>query len=121
MYPFEPIRAHWPRNASGEFEALDYFIMNWPKFGIPGDATLRLRPHPLDPSGKYAEWIAADGDLNVVLDDSPSLAMTLEQAYCVASCETPAMTIAVAAGRTVISSLAPWAPPCRLPQKGLLI
>lgn len=120
LYLLEPIRAQWPRNVAGEFEALDYFIMHWDKLSIPGDATLRLRPHPSDPLGKYAEWIAAHGDLKVVLDGSPSLAHALARARWVAGCETNAMTIALAAGRTVISTLPPWAPSCRLPHEGIV-
>lgn len=120
LYLLEPIRADWPRNAAGEFEALDYFIMHWPKLGIPSDATLRLRAHPSDPPGKYAKWMAEHDDLNVVLDDGPSLALALSQARWVVGCETAAMTIALAAGFTVISSLPPWAPPCRLPHEGIV-
>lgn len=120
LYLLEPIRADWPRNAAGEFEALDYFIMHWPKLGIPSDATLRLRPHPSDPPDKYARWMAEHDDLNVVLDDCPSLALALSQARWVAGCETAAMTIALAAGFTVISSLPPWASPCHLPHDGIV-
>ena len=120
LYLLEPIRADWPRHSTGEFEALDFFVAHRQRLGIPIDTPLRLRPHPSDPPGKYAGWISEHGCLNVVLDDSPSLAIALAQARWVVGCETAAMVIALAAGRTVISSLPPWAPPCRLPHDGII-
>lgn len=120
LYLLEPIRADWPRHGAGEFEALDFFVAHRERLGIPMDAPLRLRPHPSDPPGKYAEWLDSHSDMDVRLDDSPSLARALARARWVAGCETNAMTIALAAGRTVISSLPPWAPPCRLPHEGII-
>lgn len=120
LYLLEPIRADWPRNMPGEFEALDYFVSRWGSLGIPASTSLRLRPHPSDPAGKYAEWMAKHKDLSIFLDDSRGFAQALVRARWVAGCETNAMTIALAAGRTVISSLPPWAPPCRLPHEGII-
>lgn len=120
LYLLEPIRANWPLHAAGEFEALNYFIDHWATLGIPVTTTMRLRPHPSDPPGKYVEWMAAHHNMNLVLDDSPNLGKAMARARWVAGCETNAMVVALAAGRTVISTLPPWAPPCRLPHKGII-
>ncbi len=120
LYLLEPIRADWPLRSAGEFEALDFFVAHRQRLGISIDTPLRLRPHPSDPPRKYAEWLNAHSSMNVILDDSPSLAQALAHARWVVGCETYAMTVALAAGRTVISSLPPWAPPCRLPHEGII-
>lgn len=122
LYLFEPIRADWPRRAAGEFEALEYFLEHWDRLKIPFDTTLRLRPHPSEQLSKYANWLAAHPVANrhIVLDDSPSLANAMAQARWVAGCETNAMVVALQSGRTVISTLPPWAPPCRLPHAGIV-
>jgi len=38
----------------------------------------------------------------------------------VVGCESFALVVALAAGRRVCSTLPPWAPPCRLPQPGIV-
>lgn len=120
LYLLEPIRNWWSSKKAGEFEALDFFISHWDTIGIPENTLMRLRPHPSDPPGKYDEWISIHKYMNVLLDDSPNLATALSRAYWVAGCETYAMTIALAAGRIVISTLPKWAKSCRLPQEGIL-
>lgn len=120
LYLLEPIRAGWPRRIAGEIEALEFFIERWKKLGIPKQALMRLRPHPSDPEGKYDEWLESHSDMNVQLDDSTTLAESLNRSRWVAGCETFALTIALAAGRTVISTLPPWAPACRIPQEGII-
>ncbi len=120
LYLLEPIRANWSRNGVGEFEALDFFMTHWARLGIPEDTLMRLRPHPSDPYGKYCKWIAAHASINVKLDENLNLALAIARARWVAGCETNALTIALAAGRTVISTLPPWAPACRLPHEGLV-
>jgi len=122
LYLLEPIRADWPRHLPGELEALEYFFKNWDKLNIPAGATLRLRPHPSDPPGKYAEWLDcySVSHRHVVLDHSRSLVQDMKRARWIVGCETYAMVVALAAGREVISSLPPWAPPCRLPHEGII-
>ena len=122
LYLLEPIRADWPKRIAGEFEALEYFLEHWGQLNIPGDASLRLRPHPSDPPGKYSEWLRARSASypRMVMDDSQNLAKAMARARWVAGCETNAMVVALASGRTVISSLPPWAPPCRLPHKNII-
>jgi hypothetical protein len=122
LYLLEPIRADWPRYTLGEFEALEYFLENMGKLNIPSGTAVRLRPHPSDPPGKYIRWLASHAAAypNVMLDENNNLARSMARARWIAGCETNAMVIALFSGRTVISTLPPWAPPCRLPHRGII-
>lgn len=115
LYVLEPIRADWCKQPAGEFQALDYFVANMGKLGIERDAIIRLRPHPSDAAGKYDKWLTDHHELNVVLDDSPTLASAIGRSEWVVGCETYAMVVALLAGRKVASTLPPWAHRCRLP------
>jgi hypothetical protein len=120
LYVLEPIRADWVEHLAGEFQALDYFAANIGKLGIKPSAMIRLRPHPSDAAGKYDAWLTSHSELNVVLDDSPSLAAAISKVEWVAGCETYAMVVALAAGRKVVSTLPPWAHLCRLPHSAII-
>ncbi|MFM7531273.1 MAG: hypothetical protein ACKO5J_02040, partial [Rubrivivax sp.] len=80
-------------------------------------ARLRLRPHPSDAPGKYDGWLARRP--GTLLDTHPTVAPALSRARWVVGCESHALTVALACGREVYSSLPPWAPPCRLPHAGI--
>lgn len=113
----EPIRYSWPHLAQpGEFEALD-FLAAYLHLLQPG-LQMHLRPHPSDPPGKYDAWIAAHS--GAALDTSKSLAQAIAASEWVAGCETAALPVALSAGRRAVSTLPPGAPPCRLPQSGLM-
>jgi len=116
----EPARSDWGRGQPGEFQALDYLVANASALGLAAPLTLRLRPHPSDPPGKYDDWIANQSDHDVAVDDAEGLADALDRVAWVAGCESMAMVVALAAGRRVVCTLPPWAPPCRLPHRGLL-
>ncbi len=118
LYLLEPVRSQWGRTEDGEFQALDYFAQNLGRAGVPSSAPVRLRLHPSEEKGKYDAWLARHG-ARFALDDSTSLAAAIGRAHWVAGCETAAMVIALAAGRSVICTIPPWAPPCRLPHRGL--
>lgn len=118
LYVMEPIQADWGRGQPGEFQALDYFLKNMQVLGIPADKPIRLRPHPSDAVGKYDEWLR--GQHRIALDTSDILAAAIAPAQYVAGCETLAMVVALAAKRTVVCTLPPWAPACRLPQGGII-
>lgn len=121
LYVLEPIRAKWSGGEQpGEFEALDYFIARLEHFGHPKRLRIRLRPHPSDSPGKYDAWLARQSGLDVALDDAGSLAQAIGQSEWVAGCETMALVVALSAGRKVVCTLPPPAPPCRLPHSGLL-
>ncbi len=117
LYVLEPIRHLWGElSQPGEFLALDYFMANRQRAYVTADAEIRLRPHPSDPPGKYDSWVARQANPRVSLDRSASLANALAWSNVVAGCQTYAMVLALACGRTVISTIPAWAPPCTLPQ-----
>jgi hypothetical protein len=121
LYVLEPIRGHWGTlNALGEFLALDYFIDNLAQLALTGDVQIRLRPHPSDPPGKYDPWIARQRDPRITLDVENSLTEALAWSNVVAGCQTYAMVVALSTGRTVYSSIPPWAPPCCLPHQAIV-
>ncbi|MCW5635298.1 MAG: hypothetical protein KIT17_18320 [Rubrivivax sp.] len=122
LYVLEPMRSDWGRGTPGEFQALDHFVRERMAAGVPAGAPLRLRPHPSDPPGKYDAWIAAQrrAGLDVALDRHASLSQAIGASAWVAGCESFALVVALRAGRRVISTLPPWAPPCRLPQAGIV-
>ena len=80
---------------------------------------LVLRPHPTDAPGKYDDWIARHGTC-ARLDPSKSLVEAIARCAWVAGMESNAMVVALAAQRRVVCTLPPWAPPCRLPHRGLI-
>lgn len=116
----EPVRDDWGRGRPGEFQALDYLVAQAPALGLRTPLHLRLRPHPSDPPGKYDAWIDAQLEHEVQLDDAASLGEAIDRVAWVAGCESMAMVVALAAGRRVVCTLPPWAPACRLPQRGLI-
>lgn len=120
LYVLEPIRSDWGRGLQGEFQALDYFVSNMARLGLPPETEIRLRPHPSDAPGKYNDWIADHLTLNIQLDDTVSIAQSLGTASWVAGCESFALVLALMAGRKVYCTLPPWAPPSRLPHRGLI-
>jgi hypothetical protein len=117
LYVLEPIRHVWGELAEpGEFQALDYFMAHRQHAPISAGAEIRLRPHPSDPPGKYDAWLARQANPRVSLDQSATLTEALAWSNVVAGCQTYAMVLALACGRTVISTIPEWAPPCVLPQ-----
>lgn len=118
LYLLEPARSDWGLGEPGEFQALDYFMQHMRHAGIAAGTPVHLRPHPSDPPGKYAAWLSRHP--GATLDTHPDLAGAIGAAQWVAGCETAALPIALAAGRRVVCTLPPWAPECRLPQRGLI-
>jgi hypothetical protein len=117
LYLLEPVRNDWGCGTAGEFQELDY-LLTYRDALTPGPVRrIVLRPHPSDPVGKYARYIDAHPD--ITLDSSADMAAALSQADLVAGVESFGLTLALAASRTVYSSLPPWAPALRLPQAGI--
>ena len=120
LYVLEPIREHWGSNDTpGEFQALDFFISKLGSLGLGNDTEIRLRAHPSDPPGKYNAWCAAHSRLNLSVDTTQTLSGLIAWADRVVGCETFAMVIALHANKQTLSTLPPWAPPCKLPHKGI--
>lgn len=113
----EPVRNTWGRDREGEFQALDYLFghldMLWPS----GAAQVLLRPHPSESPEKYQAWLGKHPAAR--MDTSPDAAAAISCADVVVGVESFALTIALAAGRPVYSSLPPWAPALRLPHAGI--
>jgi len=121
LYVLEPIRDAWGElPAPGELAALDYFVASLAALDLDAATPIRLRPHPSDPAGKYDAWLARHAHLDVALDSHASLAAGLAWADTVAGCQTYAMVVALAAGRRVVSTIPPWAPPCVLPHPEII-
>ena len=118
LYVLEPIRERWGNNdMPGEFQALDFFISKLGLLGFGSDTEILLRTHPSDPPGKYNTWCAARSHLNISIDTTQTLSDLIAWADWVVGCETFAMVIALHANKQILSTLPPWAPPCKLPQK----
>jgi len=121
LYVLEPIREAWGHGEQpGEFQALDFFMENLSLLQLDSDLSIRLRPHPSDSIGKYDQWLAAQKNIKISLDESLSLAESIAWSDVVVGCHTYAMVVALAAGRRVMSSIPSWAPSCILPQAGIL-
>ena len=116
LFVLEPARDDWGRGEPGEFQALDYFLSRRADLGLPAGATVRLRPHPSDPPGKYHAWVERHSVERVCMDRSASLAEAISGCRWVAGLHSAAMVVALAAGRRVVCALPPWGPPIALPQ-----
>lgn len=113
----EPVRNTWGRGQEGEFQALDYMFEHLGQLWPAGVAQVLLRPHPSESADKYRASLTRHP--LTILDTSPDIATAISRADIVVGVESFALTIALAAGRPVYSSLPPWAPPLRLPQNGI--
>jgi hypothetical protein len=116
LFLLEPLRSDFGRGRPGEFQALDYFVEQLPRLGVPGSIHLRLRPHPSDAPGKYDAWTRAHPELHAQCTPAAeALARSIGRASLVVGCHSQAMAVALQAGRRVLCALPPWAPPCVLP------
>jgi hypothetical protein len=113
----EPVRNNWGRKLEGEFQALEYLFENIDRLWPSGISRVLLRPHPSEPVDKYVDWVRHHPLAQ--MDSSNEVAAAISQADVVVGVESSALIIALAAGRSVYSSLPPWAPPLRLPQEGI--
>jgi hypothetical protein len=131
LYVLEPTRNEWGRTEPGEFQALDFFARHLRALELPAGTAVKLRPHPSDPDGKYAPWLARNTGLftapalrggapGASLDASGDLSDAIGRSKWVAGCESFAMVVALLAGRRVICTLPPWAPECRIPHRGIV-
>jgi len=121
LYVLEPIRQVWGNGDQlGEFQALDFFIENIELLKFEGQLSIKLRPHPSDPIGKYDQWIKSQKNLDICLDDSLTLAEAIAWSNVVVGCQTYAMVVALASGKQVICSIPSWGGDCVLPQTEII-
>jgi hypothetical protein len=121
LYVLEPIRQVWGNGDQlAEFQALDFFIKNINLLGFGKTLSIKLRPHPSDPIGKYDQWIESQKNLDVSLDNSRTLAEAIAWSNVVVGCQTYAMVVALASGRQVICSIPPRVATCVLPQTEII-
>ncbi|MEO0443045.1 MAG: hypothetical protein AAFZ92_04795 [Pseudomonadota bacterium] len=122
LFLMEPIRLPWNRSEKpGEIEALDYFLNHYRALKLQDFKRIIIRPHPSDPSGKYQPYLthyysAIDIDVN----ESDSLSTLMASADIIVGCQSYAMVIGLALGKTVVSALPDYAPPCPLPHKNIV-
>ncbi len=117
LYILEPTRNDWSRSIAGEFQALDYLLSHLDLLTHHGIRRIILRPHPSDPNGKYSHYVSTDP--RIEFDQSVDMSAAINQADVVVGVESFALTLALEAGRSVYSSLPPWAPELRLPHEGI--
>ena len=114
LYLLEPVRSGWGQSEPGEFQALRYFLEKWSFLKFPVATEIRLRLHPSEDRAKYAAFVDKNRQPPVRYS-AGTLSEDISAARWVAGCQTYAMTLALAAGRPVYSTLPPWAPPKILP------
>ncbi len=117
LYVLEPVRSDWGRGKQGEFQALDYTLQNLKVISSMPIRRILLRPHPSDPEDKYYCYLNVDSRIEI--DRFADISQAISRADIVVGVESFALTLALAAGRPVFSSLPPWAPLLRLPQEGI--
>jgi hypothetical protein len=121
LYVMEPIRNGWGDGVvDGEFEALGFFVKNLGELGLKGNLSIRLRPHPSDPFGKYDKWLKEQIPLKITLDKSKALSDSIAWSNIVIGCQTYAMVVALEVGKKVYCSLPTRAPDCALPQNNII-
>lgn len=114
LYILEPISLSWGTSEKApEFQALDYFMDSLAALSST-EFEIRLRPHPSESPQKYSEWIKKQHLVSISLD-AGTLPHAIGWSDWVMGCESYALFVALKAGKRVISTLPPWAPPCRLP------
>ena len=116
LYLSEPMRNDWGKNIQGEFQALDYFLQNIQKIGLPHEYNFIFRFHPSENINKYKKFLDERG-VEYIFDINTSISTALGRASWIVGCQTYALVIACALQRSVFSSLPPQAPPLILPQK----
>ena len=117
LYISEPVRETWGRDQEGEFQALEYALEHLDCLCSDRVSRILLRSHPSEAPEKYFKYVGSDK--RIEMDVSKQIAQSISLADLVVGVESFALTVALAAGRPVYSSLPPWAPALRLPHLGI--
>lgn len=120
----EDIGVDWvdgPYDDAQEYQTLRYFLDNLENIGVDtGMVQIRLRPHPSETTGKYADWPKKYPNVKLEIKADGPLSEQIAWADWVVGCETFGLVVALHAGRKCISALPPWAHECRLPHNELI-
>ena len=116
LYLSEPVRNDWGQDVQGEFQALDYFLQNIEKIGLPHEYNFIFRFHPSENINKYKKFLD-ERSIKYTFDINTNISTSLGRALWVVGCQTYALVIACALQRNVFSSLPPEAPELILPHK----
>jgi hypothetical protein len=116
LYVSEPMRNSWGMNIQGEFQALDYFLQNIKKIGLPHEYNFIFRFHPSEDINKYKKFLDERG-IKYIFDINTNISSALGRASWIVGCQTYALVIACALEKEVFSSLPPQAPELALPYK----
>lgn len=120
LYLLEPIKESWGQEGvQAEMQALNFFVQHRSLLGIGDNAQIRLRLHPSEAPGKYADWCMQHKELNIYIDCIGALPDLIAWSDIVVGCQTAAMVIALHAKRHVVSVMPPWSPACALPHDGI--
>lgn len=121
LFLMEPIRKKWgDNNIPGEIQALNFFIDNISQLKINHSAEITIKPHPSDIEGKYNHYISNNTDICINVDEYSSLSKLISWSEIVVGCHTYAMIVALAANKTVVSALPPFASQKPLPHKEII-
>lgn len=125
LYVCEPISEHaLQRHGDANFwgyveeEALRYFLSN---ISVLGKSVSRIviRQHPSEKQGKY-KWVQNEFQLPIEMGGISSLLEEITVSDLVVGCESMAMTIALIAGKKVISCIPPGGRVCGLPHTEII-
>ena len=116
LYLSEPVRNDWGQDVQGEFQALDYFLLNIKKLGLAKEYNLIFRSHPSENINKYKQFLE-ERNIEYTFDLNSEISTSLGRAKWVVGCQTYALVVACALDKNVFSSLPPSAPELILPHK----
>lgn len=127
LYLTEPFTSHariqfgdingWAFN---EYNALDYFIDSFQSLCNVEKIQITIRNHPAEEHNKYAGYIGSRKGMEIVLSAEPSLIVDIATNDALAGCDTMALMVGVTLGKTVYSSLPPFAGEPSLPSEGII-
>ena len=128
LYLTEPVRSKWGGSEQGEFQSLKYFFSNLEKLSqinlispLCKIEEITIKLHPSEEFSKYDNLLDKFyKKIPIQIIKNKDLSDALIEADACFGCETQALVVSSACGLATFSSLPPWAPKCRLPQKKII-
>jgi hypothetical protein len=97
-----------------EADALRYFFENISILSSEA-CQITIRPHPAEKPGKY-QWVSKEyKQFPIKISEGRTLVQDVLESDLIVGCESMALTIALLAGKRVISCIPPGGKPCALP------